>query len=146
MCPLTEIRTALTALFRRGLLLILPFMLAAASVRAAGPLPPVCINELLRSNSSSVPDHEGEYQDWIELYNAGDEPVDLTGFGLSDNDDPFKWTFPAASLQPNEHLLVYASDRDHRLWYNWATLIDWGATWRYRANTTAPPAAWREPA
>jgi len=51
------------------------------------------------------------YYDWIELYNATSETVDLSGWGLSDSTkNPLKWTFPeGASIAPGEYLLVMAS-------------------------------------
>ncbi|MBQ9941868.1 MAG: CotH kinase family protein [Christensenellaceae bacterium] len=46
--------------------------------------------------------------DWIELVNTGSQPIELEGYGLSDDkDEPFLFTFPAATLQPGEYVLVY---------------------------------------
>lgn len=58
---------------------------------------------------------EGEtYYDWIELYNATAETVDLSGWGLSDNTkNPLKWTFPnGTAIAPGEYKLVMASGLD----------------------------------
>ncbi|MBT4482321.1 MAG: hypothetical protein HOC71_01430, partial [Candidatus Latescibacteria bacterium] len=67
------------------------------------------------SEIPSVPDEDGEYSDWIELFNPGDTPIDLTGYGLSDNlSSPYKWVFPAYSLAPGQYLLVFASGKDRR--------------------------------
>lgn len=33
---------------------------------------PLCINEFLASNGSCGSDQAGEYDDWLEIYNAGD--------------------------------------------------------------------------
>lgn len=73
----------------------------------------VRINEVMASNGSTIADEDGDFEDWIELYNYGDEPVDLSGWGLSDNyDQPFKWTFPeSAVIHPDEYLLVWASGK-----------------------------------
>lgn len=106
----------------------------------------VLFNEHMAFNVMSHADEFGEYSDWIEIINTGSDPLDLSGYGLSDEaSEPFRWTFPATFLEPDEPLLLYASGRDLRTWYNWDTLIDWGAHWRYRANTTAPPEDWRSP-
>ncbi len=73
----------------------------------------IIINEVMASNSEFYSDEDGSFEDWIELYNYGNEPVNLQGFGLSDNyDEPFKWVFPAYHLQPGEYLLVWASGKD----------------------------------
>src|SRR3990172_3785782 len=59
--------------------------------------------------------HDGDYPDWIEIYNPGTEPIDLAGYGLSDNpSDPFKWAFSKVMLAAHEHLLVFASGKDRK--------------------------------
>ncbi len=74
----------------------------------------VLINEVCAANFSLLLDNYGEYEDWIELYNAGTQAVNLEGYHLSDKmDQPEKWTFPeGVLLPPQSHLLVFASDRD----------------------------------
>ena len=60
---------------------------------------PVVINEFLASNDKTVADVDGDYTDWIELYNSG-EAIQLTGYHLSDDpDEPEKWTFPDYTSQ-----------------------------------------------
>jgi hypothetical protein len=71
------------------------------------------INEVMAMNTKTLTDENNEYVDWIELYNAGDIPVNLAGFGLSDREEsPFRWVFPAVTMQPKSHLVVYASGKD----------------------------------
>lgn len=74
----------------------------------------VVINEFMASNGSSVVDEQFRHEDWIELYNSGNDTVDLGGWGLSDNaGNPFKWTFPEGTLiAPQGFLLVWASGHD----------------------------------
>ena len=43
------------------------------------------INEIMASNFTKVADQDGEYDDWVELYNGGSNAVNLSGFYLSDN-------------------------------------------------------------
>ena len=53
------------------------------------------INEFLASNSAGLTDPQSEQDDWIEFYHAGDTPVDLAGYYLSDNaEDARRWRFP----------------------------------------------------
>ena len=71
------------------------------------------ITEVMASNKITIADNKGQYSDYIEIYNKGDEPINLAGYGLTD--DPAKllaWRFPEVVLQPNEHLLVFASGED----------------------------------
>jgi hypothetical protein len=73
------------------------------------------VNEIMASNSTSVADDDGDFSDWIELYNAGQKTVQLEGWGLSDNyDNPYKWVFPEYSMEPGELLLIWASGKDRR--------------------------------
>jgi hypothetical protein len=75
----------------------------------------IAINEFMSSNAFTLADEDGEFNDWIEIYNYGTAAVALDGFGLSDNqNNPFKWTFPDISLAPGEHLLVWASGKNRR--------------------------------
>ena len=67
----------------------------------------IVINEFSASNSGSVvdPDFKGS-SDWIELYNAGDSPVNLTGYFISDNAAvPAKWQLKKnIILQPDSFM------------------------------------------
>lgn len=71
------------------------------------------INELLASNSYTMLDQNGEYDDWIELYNNSAEAIVLDGYHLSDDeDDILKWTFPAGTtIAAHAYLIVWA-DKD----------------------------------
>ncbi len=33
---------------------------------------------MMASNTKTIADPQGEFDDWIELYNSGSEPVELT--------------------------------------------------------------------
>lgn len=71
----------------------------------------VYINEVCTQNKSCLADSYGIYSDWIELYNAGSTEVDLSDYGLSDDEsDPLQWTFPTGTIiAPGEHMIVFAS-------------------------------------
>ncbi|HEX6962567.1 MAG TPA: lamin tail domain-containing protein, partial [Lacipirellula sp.] len=71
------------------------------------------INEILASNSGVIQDADGEYSDFIELYNAGDATVNLSGWHLTDDDDDLdRWTLPAVDLGAGQYLLVFASGKN----------------------------------
>ena len=72
----------------------------------------VVINEWMALNTNTIMDSAGDYDDWIELYNAGSNSVDLSGFTLTDeSDEPSKWAFPAGTQLPaGEFLLIWADD------------------------------------
>lgn len=73
----------------------------------------VLINEVLASNDSLLFDENGEDDDWIELINTTNTPVDLTGFYLSDDPlDLMAWPMPSGTIIPaNGYILVWA-DKD----------------------------------
>lgn len=76
---------------------------------------PVVLNEIVASNASALKDENGEYYDYIELYNRSGETVDLTGWGLSDDaGQARKWSFPQAYIAPGEYLVVHASGLNRR--------------------------------
>lgn len=93
----------------RRLVLPVLFLFLFHPARAA-----VLINEFMSSNGSTVADEEFEHEDWIELYNNGEEAVDLGSWGLSDSaGNPFKWRFPEGTLiGPQGYLLVWASGKN----------------------------------
>ena len=73
----------------------------------------VAVNEVMASNLNVLADGDGDYNDWIEIYNYGTTPVDLTGYGLTDTPAiPFKWVFPAVTIAPNQYMLIWASDKN----------------------------------
>ncbi|MCX8156061.1 MAG: lamin tail domain-containing protein [Verrucomicrobiae bacterium] len=79
------------------------------------PAPQVRLNELVASNEKGLLDEDGQEVDWIELYNAGSNTVDLTGWALTDDPNlPGQWVFPSVSLAPGGYLVVFASGKDRR--------------------------------
>ena len=75
---------------------------------------PLVINEFMASNVSSIEDPEGQYDDWIEIYNYGVDSVDIGGMYLTDNlSDPVKWQIPGndptlTTISPGGYLLIWA--------------------------------------
>ena len=73
----------------------------------------VYINEISTNNNNLLADRNGNYSDWIELYNSGKNKVDISGYGLSNEFFiPFKWRFPENTIiEPGEYLIVFASEK-----------------------------------
>ncbi len=70
------------------------------------------IHEVVTANGSVI-DGDGDYSDWIEIYNSGNETIDLTGYYLSDDtSQPLRWRFPETEIQPDSYVVVYASGKD----------------------------------
>jgi len=77
---------------------------------------PIVINELMASNDSVLedPDEEGEYPDWIELYNGGLLLLEIGGLYLTDDlGNPTKWQIPGGvSMPAGGYLVFYADEKD----------------------------------
>jgi hypothetical protein len=77
--------------------------------------PPLFINEFLASNDSINRDETGAYEDWVELYNAGDAPLDVGGMYLTDDlGQPTKWRFPGGTTIPAGGFLLVWTDDDEQ--------------------------------
>jgi len=74
----------------------------------------VHINEYSAANLENFLDNYNRTEDWIELYNDGDEAVDLSGYHLSDKSSkPDKWEIPAGTMiEAKGQLVFWCSGRD----------------------------------
>jgi len=70
----------------------------------------------MASNSSVIADPQGQYDDWIEIHNTGDTPIDMAGMYLTDDLDlPDKWQIPldqpeATTVQAQGFVLIWADN------------------------------------
>lgn len=75
----------------------------------------VLLNELLASNTDGLTDDDGEYEDWIELYNPHAENVEVEGWTLTDASGA-EWEFPNDAVVPARGwLIVWCDDEDGAL-------------------------------
>jgi hypothetical protein len=78
--------------------------------------PTLFINELMSANTVTFIDDDNLPDDWIEIYNAGEEPVDLAGLFMTDDiQNPSKHQFATGSSQittvpPGGFKIVWADD------------------------------------
>jgi len=75
------------------------------------------INEVLAKNVAGLQDEAGQFEDWIEIYNAGNSPVDIGGYHISD--DPTNitlWQIPTTDASkttvPAGGYLILWADAD----------------------------------
>ena len=64
------------------------------------------ISEVMASNRTAMPDTNGEFSDWVEIWNSSDHAIDLYNVGLSDDELSIKFLFPHVTLQPDERIIV----------------------------------------
>jgi hypothetical protein len=75
------------------------------------PPPPLVLNELMALNNSIIADPaDGNFDDWIELWNPGPNPVSTSGFYLSDDFAAPDWALPDTTLPVGGYLLVWADN------------------------------------
>lgn len=80
---------------------------------ARGDISKLIINEVCAKSKASLKDADGDFPDWVEIFNPTSETVNLAGAGLSDSaSEPLKWVFPSVNIQPKGYLVVFCSDKD----------------------------------
>ncbi|NNC96046.1 MAG: T9SS type A sorting domain-containing protein [Chitinophagales bacterium] len=69
------------------------------------------VNEIMALNETTIADEVGEFDDWIEIYNGGTNPVFLGDKFLTDNkSNRDKWQMPAITIDPGEFLVFWADE------------------------------------
>jgi hypothetical protein len=73
----------------------------------------VRINEFVAKNDTGAKDEQGEFEDWVELWNTGISQVDLSGMYLTDKpDQPTKWQFPQGTrINAGGALIVWCDEQ-----------------------------------
>jgi len=86
----------------------------------------VYINEFMASNGEAHWDiEEKSYADWIELYNGGNDTVDLAGYFLTDNLSRLKkWKIPELTvIAPKGYVLLWADRKNKGVHTNFSLNI-----------------------
>lgn len=74
---------------------------------------PLMITEYMIDNRSVLYDEDGDFVDWVEIFNAGDQPFSLAQLYFTDDrTDLRKWAFPTIVIEPGSYLVIYASGKD----------------------------------
>ena len=68
------------------------------------------ISEVMPSNATAVTDENGNFPDWVEIWNSTDHLINLEGVGLSDKGDRIRFLFPAVSLVPDGRVVVFCDN------------------------------------
>lgn len=74
----------------------------------------VRLNEMQSSNSTTLGDNFGEYDDWVEIHNPTNDSIEIGGLVLKDQLDT--WAIPTGDptthLPPNGYILLWADDQE----------------------------------
>lgn len=93
-----------------------PVSLYSYIVSSSQYAPPLFINEFLASNQTVNQDDTGEFDDWIEIYNAGTEAIDIGGMYMTDDmTNPTMYQIPVTqpvttTILPGGFILLWADD------------------------------------
>jgi hypothetical protein len=70
----------------------------------------VVLSEFQASNTRTLRDEDGNFEDWIEICNVSSAPVDIGGWSLTDETGQLnKWQFPSTNVAAGQFLIVFAS-------------------------------------
>ena len=81
------------------------------------PVGDLVINEIMASNATTAADQDGEFDDWVELYNNSSQTVSLDNLYLSDDPtDLLAWQFPSGlTIAPDSYLIVWCDKDDDQV-------------------------------
>ena len=87
------------------------FEYLSAWIKTGSNLADLVINEFMAGNTSTIQDPQGQYDDWIELYNRNSEVISVKGMYLTDDLlEPKKWAFPDTSITGHGYLLIWTDN------------------------------------
>jgi hypothetical protein len=103
-----------------------------APQRAVGS---VVISEIMFATNSEDPRDEGfpegdpGFDEWVEIVNVTNQPVDISGWYLEDEDGATT-AFPQGTvLAPQEAAVVFGADREGGQFVNWQSVAEFYAAW-----------------
>jgi hypothetical protein len=94
-------------------LFLLVFFLYSGSLVAQKET--IVLNEFMADNKHIITDESGKHEDWIEIFNYGDKPVDIGGLYFTDDfSNPKIFRIPPGNdstiIPPQSYLLLWADD------------------------------------
>lgn len=106
----------------------------------------VVINEVSTTNDATMADGDGDFEDWIELYNPGNTPVSLLNYSLTKVENSNRtWVFPDVTIKPHAHYTVFASGKDRKDFIDhWEVPVYPQVNWKFYYGLPSPPPNWRD--
>ena len=105
----------------------------------------IFINEICPANVSIIANSDGQFDDWIEVYNAGTSIINLNGYCLTDDSTkPTLFTFPNYNLDAGGKVVVFASDQTNKILVDhWEMPVNAGTIWKYSPGIATIDTNWR---
>jgi hypothetical protein len=92
---------------------LVTFFCLAILPQSALPAQELMITEFMAANHLGIKDQDGDFSDWIEVYNPGSDPVSIGGWYLTnDEKDLTQWEFPDVVISGQSFLRVFASGKN----------------------------------
>jgi len=89
------------------------FKCLSVQIQGSSILSDLVINEFMAGNTETIADPQGEYDDWVEIYNRSSESISLEGIYLTDDpEDTVHWEFPDTSIAGYGYILVWTDNDD----------------------------------
>ena len=76
------------------------------------PAASILITEVMVKNHATLRDGDGDFPDWVELYNNTGADLNLEGWSITDKVSRSGLVFPAFRLPADTYFVVYASEKD----------------------------------
>ncbi len=113
MKPLAEVGVILVVMvalqMKKGLKII-ALMGAHCSRAGAAPI----IGEIMASNQTGIVDQDGDFADWLEIYNPDAGADNLAGWYLTNSATNLtQWTLPAVTIPSHGYLVVFCSSKNY---------------------------------
>ena len=109
-----ESNTLLLLIFAAALLalvLLMPKTPVVKAVNAVGgrvsSAAGLYLSEIMSDNASALPDENGAFGDWLEVWNSTDQPIAMKNVGLSNRADKIQFLFPEMTLEPGGRVTVF---------------------------------------
>ena len=102
---------AVLGLVLAALVLLLPKEPVVKAVNAVGDgsstASGLYFSEIMTDNASALPDENGAFGDWLEVWNSTEHPIPMKNVGISNRSDKIQFLFPEMTLEPNGRVIVF---------------------------------------
>lgn len=69
----------------------------------------------MAANRTAMPDENGNYPDWLEIWNSSDHAINLKDVGLSNKGTSIKFLFPDMELAAGERVIVLCDKKNQAI-------------------------------
>jgi hypothetical protein len=105
----------------------------------------IVINEVASASDTGFVDEDGDYEDWIELYNTSSTATNLENYSISriENFKTNSWTFPKITIPANGYLTVFCSEKNRKdYFHHWEVPVYAAGVWKYNVGGFSLDSTW----